>query len=226
MKEFEGLVQMGRKKIRTAFSGSKRGSLIQLEGDFAIFTNTKRSAIHRIEFPAHVGTGTFHASEAPLMAEHIERRDDKVLFEWKEGNAKKRVLIPDQRGVLEEAEKTFEELYTEPTIKIPNEVFDNISPEMLITKIAIEGNEITINQIRSDGTVEFENVLQLSKGLLKQDNPATGEVSVFTSDLYMLREFVNGMFIDLHPDRPISLKADLTFGAKMIGLISTLKYED
>ena len=78
MKEFEGLINMGRKATKTS-TGSKRGLLIQLEGKTVMLTNTKRSSILKLTFDKNIGTGTFYANEAPLMAEKIVRRGDKVM---------------------------------------------------------------------------------------------------------------------------------------------------
>lgn len=186
-------------------------------------TNTKRSAVLRIQFGRAIGTGTFYANEAPLIAEKIERRDDKVLFEWKEGGNIKRVLIPNQRSILEEAEKAFVDLYVEPSIRFPLTAFDSLE-DLLITQMAVKENDITLKQERSDGTVTFENVLKIGKGLMKAEYPETATISIFTNDLLMLKDFVKTLEMSLDKDKPISLKGTLTFGTSFKGLVSDLRW--
>lgn len=222
MKEFEGLIRLGR--TMKAFGGSKRCALIQLEGNVAYLTNTKRSVLYKITFERAIGDGTFYAGEAPIMSEKIQRRDEKVLFEWKEAGVLKRVLIPDCKSFAKEAEVALG-MYVEPNVKLPDAMIAGLNTDILITGISVKGNELAINQTRSDGTVSFENIFKLGRGFVTEDYPSTGIVKIFTSDLSILRDVVTSpMLVHLEEDKPMSLKGKLDFGADLVGLIAHLSY--
>ncbi|GAI07452.1 unnamed protein product, partial [marine sediment metagenome] len=105
MKEFEGLINLGRSFGTTR---AQRGPVIQLEGDTAYIMNTHHSIIYELTFNGKIGTGTFYASEAPINSEKIERRENKVLFEWKERNRTKRIFVPDKSPFITDAKKSLE----------------------------------------------------------------------------------------------------------------------
>lgn len=224
MKEFEGLIRLGR--TMKAFGGSKRCALIQLEGDTAYLTNTKRSVLYKIMFERAIGDGTFYAGEAPVMSEKIQRRDEKVLFEWKEAGVQKRVLIPDCKSFVKEAETALG-MYVEPNVKFPDTLITSLNTDILITGISVEGNELVINQTRSDGTVSFENIFKLGRGFVTENYPPTGIVQIFTSDLSILRDVVTGpLLVHLEKGKPVSLKGRLNFGAELEGLIAHLSFQE
>jgi hypothetical protein len=180
MKEFETLIQIGRK-----MAGS-RGGEVQLEGDKAFLTNIKRSSLYLFEFKKPIGTGTFYSSQALINAETVERRDDRVWFVWKENGVTRREFVPDL-DKLTDFEKVFKEKYNEDQIEVSKKIFDVLLPEFLITRIKINNNRLILTQIRSDGDVGFENEIPLSSGLEKVEYPDTEEISVFTSDLLILQ---------------------------------------
>jgi len=224
MKEFEGLVALGRLMKTTS---ATRGALIQLEEGVAYMVNEPKSILLKLEFNEKLGTGTFYAGEAPTVAEKVQRRDDKVLFEWRERGKIRRLFVRDKPTFSEKAEGILEKYYAKPEVKVPVDFLDDLDKDILITRVRVKGDEIITQQRRSDGTVMMENVVKLSRGLTEAENyPDSGEVSVFTQDLVVLKGFVrNPLYIALNENKPISVRGAFNFGAGFKGIIAFLVYE-
>jgi len=223
LKEIEGLISLGR--LMKAYGGSTRGGLIHLEDSVAYLTNTKRSVLYKLIFNNHIGTGVFYAGEAPVVAEKIELRDEKVLFEWKDKRAIRRVLVPSKSPIKEICEKVLAKYYVEPKIKVPIEAIDLLDQNILITNLQVKNNRLVMTQTRSDGTVSLQNEVPLSRGLAAVNYPDTGEVAIFTTDLYILKNYVTELYLDIQERKPVSVKAKLNFGASLKGVIAFLTYE-
>lgn len=221
MKEFEELIAMAKNM------GGSRGALIQLEGRTVYLSNLKRTVMFKLEFSQEIGSGTFYVGEAVSTAETIKRRDNRVLFEWRERAKTKRILIPDKKGFKNQAEAVLEKYYTEPNVKVPVDFLDDLNRNILTSHIRVVGDKITTRQKRSDGTVMLENLVKLNRGLKESENhPDSGEVTVFTQDLFVLKGFVrNPLFMKIVEGNPVSIRGGLTFGAKFRGVISHLVYE-
>lgn len=218
---FSELVAMARN-----FGGS-RGGLIQMEGSVVYLANVKRSALFKMELKKEVGTGTFYASESPVNSERIERRDERVLFEWKDKGNIRRIMVPDKKSFKEDVEKALNELHYSTTFKAPLETLDYIEDGILVTRLRVNGNYLTINQKRSDGTVTMETKVKLSRGLAEELNhPDSGKVSIFTQDLVGLKGFVDSLLLGIVENQPIILAGDLSFGGTFVGLIGNLTYEE
>jgi len=223
MKEFEGLVSLGRLMKTTS---ATRGCLIQLEGDVAYMVNEPRSIMIKVKFTKNLGSGTFYAGEAVSMAETVERRDDRVLFEWREKGKDRRSFVPDKEAFKDKAEAVLSKYYVEPNVKVPIDFLDDLSSDILISRVRIVGDKIITRQKRSDGTVMLENEVKLRRGLVEAENYAdTGEVSVFTQDLFVLKGNAKELWMDLAEKKPISLKGTLEFGGKFRGIVAFLVYE-
>jgi len=223
MKEIEGLISLGR--LMKAFGGSTRGALIHLEDSIAYMTNTKRSVLYKLTFNNHIGTGVFYAGEAPIVAEKIELRDEKVLFEWKDKKATRRVFVPSKPPVKEVCEKVLTKYYVEPKIRVPVEAIDLLDADILITNLQVKNNRLLLTQTRSDGTVSLQNEVPLSRGLAAVNYPDTGEVAIFTTDLYILKNYVTELYLDIQERKPVSVRAKLNFNATLKGVIAFLTYE-
>lgn len=221
MTDFKELIAM------TKNLGSARGALIQLEEDLGFITNVKRSVVYELKFDRKIGTGTFYASEIPPMSENIERRDDNVLFSWKEKGESPSIFVPNKKSFDVQSKTIFEKYYEEPNIKAPTNFIERLDGNILITSLRINRDEILTNQKRSDGTVGFTNKVKLKRGLAEAENhPDSGEVSIFTQDIYVLKGFVRDpLYIELKEKKPISIRGSLTFGAVFRGIIAYLEYE-
>ena len=224
MNEFEGLVGLGR-LMKT--SSATRGALIQLEGNEAFMVNEPKSITLHLRFNEKIGDGTFYAGEVPTVAEVVSRRDNKVLFQWKERGKVRRLFVPDKEAFRANSEEALSKYYKEPDIRIPLDFLDDLQKEILVTRLRIKGDEIQTTQKRSDGTVMLENLVKLNRGLAEsEDYPDSGEVTVFTQDLFVLKGFVrNPLFMKIVEGSPVSIRGGLTFGAKFRGVISHLVYE-
>jgi hypothetical protein len=219
---FKTLVQLGRNL--KAFSGSKQGAIIQLEGDVAYLTNSKRSVVYVIKLKQHLGTGTFYAGEAPIISEKVERREGKVLFEWRDSVGIRRKLGPDRAPFKELADTALKKFFVEPDIEVPVSLFEAIDPSIIITQLSVSGDVLTVRQTRSDGSVMLESLIKLSQGLKKVNHPPTGFVAFFTDDLYALKGIVKNMAMKIEQGKPISLRANTVLG-DLIGVIAHLTYE-
>jgi len=218
---FGELVAMARN-----FGGS-RGGLIQMEGSVVYLANVKRSALFKMQLRQSVGTGTFYASESPVNSERIERRGERVLFEWKDKGNIRRVFVPDKKPFKEDVENALGELHYSTTFKAPIETLDYIEDGILVTQLRANGNYLTINQKRSDRTVTMETKVKLSRGLAEESNhPDSGKVSIFTQDLVGLKGFANSLMLGIVENQPVVLGGDLSFGGTFEGLIGNLTYEE
>jgi len=219
---FEKIISIGR-GLRS-YGGSKRGALIQMEGNVVYMRDSKGSLLYKLIFKKPIGTGTFYAGEAPLMSKRIERRDGKVVFEWRESTKIRRVWIAEPEPFDQLAENALSRLYTEPNVSIPLDIFDVLDPDILVTRLSISGNSLVVRQTRSDGSVMLETVLEMRR-LGSQSYEDIGEVSFFTSNLYVLKGHLLSLRMGLREDAPISIRAKTNFDAELVGLISHLKYE-
>jgi len=224
MNEFVGLVNFARQMKTTS---ATRGALIQLEGNVAYLVNEHKSFTLKAEFPEPLGTGTFYASEAPVKTEIVERRDERVRFCWKERGKIKDIFVPDKRPIKEKAEEVFQRYWREPNVKVPITFLDDLLPDILVTRLRVKGDEIITIQKRSDGTVQLNNRVKLRIGLMEAPNyPDSGEVSVFTQDLYVLRGNIrNPLMISVKENSPVCIAGYFTFGGKFKGVIAHLVYE-
>ena len=219
MKELEKIIQIGRKM------GGTRGGEIQLEGHDAFLTNTKRSSIYLINSSENLGTGTFYSSQALLTAEKVERRDDKVWFHWRENGVNRREFVPNLQSFRKELMETIKKKATKQYIKIPPTLFTILYEDLLITKLKVKNNNIIATQIRSDGSVGFENEISLSRGLIRLDYDDTDEISIFTSDLLLLKPFVEDhLEISFSKNNPLTVYIPYSNG-KLLSLIGNLEYD-
>lgn len=223
MKEFEKLIEFGRKV--KAYGGSHRGAVIQLSGKTAYLTNLKRSALYRITYNTPIGDGVFYAGEAPLFAEEIRDRGEKVLFTWHEKGMSKNVLTPKRDDIKKESDKAFKSHYMEPDIKLPDSIWDCIDPNMLMVTLTVEGDKLRISQKQSDGSVQLETELKLGTGLIEVDYPKAS-ITFFTSDLLVLKGYVTNLKLGIPGDnKPISLSGKFD-GNKFEALISYLLFDE
>lgn len=220
---YEKTVNFGRKV--KAWGGSHRGALIQFDENKVYITNLKRSAIYKILMNEPIGSGCFYAGEAPLMAEEIRERENKVLFEFKDRGNTRQVLIPSREPISREAEHEFENNWKQPDVIIPESFFDYIDNDMLITDLRVKGDKIYINQKRSDGSVEMNNVINL-KSFVPLDYPE-GEVNIFTSDLYLLKGFCKNIKLGIRDiEHPLCVECDFVGVGKAKILISNLIFSE
>lgn len=226
MNEFRQIVRLGRKqKGSSSSSSSQRGCLIQLEEDKVFLVNAKRSMLYELRYPKKIGSGVFFAGEAPIQAEKIQLRDDRVLFEWEEKRSTRRIFVPTRRAIDDDAMETITTMWKEPTISLPDDFLSFLNPDILITTLSVEGNIARIRQARSDGTVEFESDVSLGRGFMEREYEKTGKVNFFTADLYFLIDETENLSVDITPDAPLSLKGELCDNeGRFIGLVSNLKY--
>lgn len=224
MNEFGGLITLGR-AMRT--TSARMGALIQLEEDVAYLVNEPRSLAMKIQFKESLGTGTFYAGEAISVASRVQRRDPKVLFEWRELGKIRRVLVPNKDPIKDKVEEVLGRNFKkEGMVKVPTDMLDDLSKDILVTRLRAKNNEIHTVQRRSDGTVELNNSYKLSRGLVERKYPDTEEVSIFTMDLYVLKGLVNDLYLNFWgPTVPVSVASRLNFGALLVGVIAFLVYE-
>lgn len=231
MSELKGLITLG-KNIR----GYGRAH-VQLEGDIAYLTNSRRSILFKTRFHKVIGYGTFYAREVPSFAELIERGGCSILgkrlsrelvrIEWLHDNGVQReALIPDKRPFAKKAERAIKKYYREPNITVSSaetlcEVVDN---DITFTRLESDGNNLKIRQIRSDGSVQLRALAPATResgGEIK-----TGEVSVWTRDLVFLKFMVGPFELHLKEHTPVSIKGRLKFNADLMGIIAHAEYDD
>ncbi|MBU2613803.1 hypothetical protein KJ925_05125 [Patescibacteria group bacterium] len=217
------LLELG--KSAKAFAGSTLGGLIELDGDIAYLTNSKRSSVYKLKFPSHIGSGVFYSGEIPSEANKVELRDEKVLVELKKGGVIQRLFVPCKRPISETVNKILDKYRTTCDIRVEQEWLGNIRPDFLFLSMSVKNNKLITNQKRSDGTVEFENEFPLNKGLVEKEYPNTGGIAIFSSDLFLLKPFVNEIFISLNENTPLYLSTKTIFGSDLEGVISNLRYE-
>jgi hypothetical protein len=208
-----------------ALDDSLRGATVQLEGRICYLANTRRSACYKLAFHENLGTGTFYASEAVSLATKIERRDGRVLFEWREAGKLRQVLVPEKAPIKDKVEEALKKWFRkEGAIQVPVEILDDLDEGILVTRLKIENGRVRVSQKRSDGTVELSNVYDLPSHNPRP--PDTDEVSVFTRDLRALKGYTSVLYFNIIGQMsPLSVVARLDFGAVLIGLISHLVYE-
>lgn len=219
MKELERIITVGRKM------GGSRGGEIQLEGHEAFLINIKRSSIYSVNSDEDLGTGTFYANQALINAEKVERRDDKVWFYWRESGVNRREFVPNLEEFKSQMMESIKKKATKQQIKVPPTLLDVLFEDLLITKLKIKDNKLIATQIRSDGSVGFENEISLGKGLIKQESPDTEEISIFTGDLTVLKPFVeDGINLGFSKDNPLTVYIPYSNG-KVLALIGKLEYD-
>lgn len=224
MSEFEGLVTLGR-AMRT--TSARMGALIQLEGDTTYLVNEPRSLALKLKFKEALGTGTFYAGEAISLASRVQRREEKVLFEWKERGGLKRVLVPNKDSIKDDVEGVLTEHFRKDgMVKVPTDLLDGLSKDLLVTRLRIEGNQIHTVQRRSDGTVELNNSYDLARGWSESEYPNTEQVTVFTADLYVLKGLAVDLYLNIAgAEKPVSVASKLNFNASLIGVIAYMIYK-
>jgi len=223
MSEFEGLVTLGR-AMRT--TSARMGALIQLESDIAYLVNETHLAL-KLKFKEAFGTGTFYAGEAVSSASRVQRRDEKVLFEWKERGGLKRVLVPNKDSIKDNVEAVLAEHFKKDgMVKVPTDLLDGLSKDLLVTRLRVEGNQIHTVQRRSDGSVELNNSYDLARGWSEAEYPNTEQVTVFTADLYVLKGLAVDLYLNIAgAEKPVSVASRLNFNASLLGVISHMVYE-
>jgi len=226
MRELEGLIALG-KGMRT--TSATRGALIQLEGDTAYMVNEPRSIALRLKFDdQELGDGTFYAGEAVPGAHRVQRRGDKVLFEWRERGKVRRKMVPDRAPIDEKVEDALRRYGAHPDdhVRVPTSVLDDLNRNILTTRISVRNNKVVTRQLRSDASEEHEVETELRRGLIAVEHPDTPETTVFTADLYVMRGLVDELQVAFGDGgRPLSIRGRFNFGAEFEGVIAHMVYE-
>lgn len=195
--------------------GSKRGALMDVKQTSVMYRNTKGSVLYELSIDNDIGDGVFYAGEGLITARKMELRGEKILFEYPDGKTLGRYYIANLDSYRPLAESAFKEMYSEPNINIPMELFDKIDPDMLSITLTIEGNNIKITQSRSDGSAILEHEMRTFN-----DYGDKQEVTFFTGDLLVLKGFINQLKLSVKNNMPISVLAKANFGGTIKGLIS------
>jgi len=203
---------------------SKRGDLVQLEGDTAYFKNQTNSFIFKIDFTKEVGTGTFYAGEVPSFVESIKRVGNLVSMDWVNAlGVPVGIMVPDKRPIKKKAKRALTEHFRKPNIVLsPSHLRSALQPNELCTILKLEKDVLLVTQRRADGTVTFWGRVPA-----KHDGAVVGEeVTVFTVDIQPLLKFMaDPIKMHIKRDTPISIQGRLLSGATLKGIVSYMKYE-
>lgn len=219
MTKLDDLIDFGR-DMKTV--SSKKGALIQLDVNGALLTNDRHTVAFVIE--GELGTGCFYAEEAPKGTNEVRLREEKTLFITKTKGTKRHIFVPTKQEIKEEITDTFQKYWTEPLVLLPPKVFNTIDSVILVTSLSFYQNEIIVTQKRADGTVEIENLLDLSYGFITQEVEDSDIITIYTSDFLLLKQFSNPKISIIDSNTPLIISGTLK-GMRARGLISYHKYE-
>ena len=211
--QYKDLIEFGR-EVRT--TTSKRGAIIQLEGNTAYITNERASIVMKIDLSADLGTGTFYASEAPIEATRIQRRDGKVFFEIPRYGSSRYIYLPEKVLFGEKVEGVITSKFVEPSISLDGNIFSDVLPNVLITHLKVGDKTLELNQKRSDGSAEIGATFKIF-------DEGKGSMKFFTTDFILLSKLAQCK-VAFGSDS-LSVSAMLK-GSKIVGLISALDQED
>jgi hypothetical protein len=195
--------------------GSKRGALMDVEKKSILYRNTKGSVLFELSIDQDIGDGVFYAGEGLLTARKIELRGNQILFEYPDGKTVGRMYIANLDSYRPQAISVFNDMFIEPTVNVPMELFDKIDSDMLSITLVTEGPKIKITQSRSDGSAILEHEISTF-----YDYGEKQEVTFFTGDLLVLRGYIKQLKLGIKKNSPISVLATTNFGGTIRGLIS------
>jgi hypothetical protein len=144
----------------------------------------------------------------------------------KSGKDVKRTFIPEPKPIAEKSELAMTKFYSESgRIQLPL-FMSRLDDGVLITNLSVDGDKLKVTQGRSDGTVKFENEIDLALRPFEEVKIApSGWFSCFTADLVFLRGLLKtDLWAHMAEGKPLSLAGSTEFG-HFKGIIGNLKYE-
>ncbi len=223
---YKTLVALGR---ISKTGNARRGAVIELDGNVAYMMNEKHSLMLKITSPTFLGTGAFCSSDALSNAIKVQDRSGKIAFTVNAEGKEKVFLVPAETSIKDACELAFNTYYKmtpdNPGFDISN-ILTEIDPDILLSTISAEGNNVKLVQTRSDASVRIETASPIGKGFFRVDVPPTGDVAFFTQDLVSLQPYLaRPVNATITPKEPINISSSLQ-GSPVKGLITWLEYED